>query len=88
MHCRFRRQHRLGLYIVDFVCLEHKLIVEADGGQHGVVTAQQRDETRTKWLQARGYRVIRFWNNEVLENCEGVLTAIQAELNASNNPPP
>ena len=72
---RFRRQHPLGPYVVDFFCAEAKLIVEVDGGQHA-----DDGEARTLWLEARGYRVIRFWNNDVLANTEGVLEAIRQEL--------
>src|SRR5437868_6373983 len=78
---RFRRQHPLGPYVVDFFCAEAKLIVEVDGGQHA-----DDDEARTRWLEARGYRVIRFWNNDVLANTEGVLQMILAALRA--DPPP
>ena len=71
---KFRRQQPIGPYIVDFVCFERRVIVEVDGGQH----AEQRsyDEQRTLWLQARGYRVLRFWNNDVLKNTNGVAQAI------------
>lgn len=75
---RFRRQHPIGRYVVDSVCLAEKLVVEVDGGQHAV--DRQRDEKRTAWLQSRGYRVIRFWNNEVLANTEGVYEAISQAL--------
>ena len=75
---RFRRQHPIGPYIVDFVCLAEKLIVELDGGQRAEqVTA---DEQRTAWLEGRAYRVIRFWNNDVLQNTEGALQNILAAL--------
>lgn len=77
---RFRRQHPLGSYIVDFFCPEARLIVEVDGGQHGEENAH--DARRTEWLEARGYRVARFWNNEVLSNTDGVLTAILVALGA------
>ena len=71
---KFRRQQPLGPYIVDFVCLEHRLIVEIDGGQHaGQATA---DERRTLWLEQRGFRVLRFWNNEVLAHTDDVAQAI------------
>ena len=74
---RFRRQHPLGSYVVDFLCAEAKLVVEVDGGQHA-----DESPTRTRWLEQRGYRVIRFWNNEVLANTEGVLLAILDALRA------
>jgi very-short-patch-repair endonuclease len=60
---RFRRQHPLGPYVVDFFCAARKLIVEVDGGQHAEDSA-----VRANWLEARGYRLIRFWNNDVLAN--------------------
>jgi len=72
---RFRRQHPLGPYVVDFFCAEAKLVVEVDGGQHA-----DDGDTRTRWLAARGYRVIRFWNNDVLANTEGVLQMILEAL--------
>lgn len=71
---KFRRQHPINRYIVDFVCLESMLVVELDGGQHA--TQQRRDEVRTRALEALGYRVLRFWDNDVLANTEGVLTRI------------
>jgi len=75
---RFRRQHPpLGPYVVDFFCAAAKLIVEVDGGQHA-----NDGDARTRWLEARGYRVIRFWNNEVLANTEGVLSTILGTLRA------
>lgn len=74
---KFRRQVPLGPYIVDFYCSEAKLIIEADGGQHAGST---NDEIRTTWLTKNGYRVKRFWNNEILTNSEGVLTELIALL--------
>ncbi|WP_421865409.1 endonuclease domain-containing protein [Parvibaculum sp.] len=62
----FRRQHRLDRYVVDFVCLELRLIIEIDGGQHNLASGIARDRLRTAWLESRGYEVLRFWNNEVL----------------------
>ena len=73
---KFKRQWTLGPCIVDFCCWEARLIVEVDGGQH----SPERDRTRTAWLEAQGYRVLRFWNNDVLQNLEGVLAAIAADL--------
>ncbi len=78
----FRRQHPIGRYIVDFVCLEKRLILEIDGGQHSIEI--EKDEARTKWLISEGYRVLRFWNNDVLTNLEGVLETIR--LNVLSNP--
>jgi len=72
---KFRRQHPIAPYIVDFVCLEERLIVEVDGGQHAV-----EDPTREALLRGRGFRVLRFWNHDVLTNAAGVLEAIAAAL--------
>jgi very-short-patch-repair endonuclease len=77
MH-KFRRQHPIGHYFVDFVCVELALIIELDGGQHAERVAA--DEVRTAFLEARGFRVLRFWNNDVLGNLGGVLITIEAEL--------
>jgi very-short-patch-repair endonuclease len=71
---KFRRQQPIGNYIVDFVCFDRKLIIELDGGQHA--EQQQTDDARTQWLETQGFTVIRFWNNEVLQNLEGVWQAI------------
>jgi len=67
---KFRRQHPFGDYILDFVCLENKLIIEVDGGQHG--ERAKEDEARTRNLLTAGFRVLRFWNNEVLQEIEAV----------------
>ena len=75
---RFRRQQPIGPYIVDFTTFERKLVVEIDGGQHN--EGEGRDKERTKWLEERGYRILRFWNNEVLANLEGVLERIKEAL--------
>jgi len=77
---RFRRQHPIGPYVVDFICLEEKLVIEVDGGQHA--QRQDGDSSRTEWLAERGYRVLRFWNNEVLSNIEGVFQSIRQALHA------
>jgi adenine-specific DNA-methyltransferase len=77
---KFRRQHRIGHYIVDMVCLEKKLIIEIDGGQHNEVQNQTKDKSRTKWLKEEGYQVLRFWDNDVLTNTEGVLEVIRQVL--------
>ena len=75
---KFRRQHPLPPYTVDFVCLERRLIVELDGGQHA--DAQACDTARTHALEQSGYRVLRFWNHQALSNTEGVLTFILQQL--------
>ncbi len=80
--CRFRRQHPMGVYIVDFVCLERKLIIELDGDQHGFPEHVEHDEKRSLWLQTKGYHVARFWNDEVYGNLDGVLDAILELLQA------
>lgn len=67
---KFRRQHPFGDYILDFVCLEHRLVIEVDGGQHE--QARDYDEKRTLVLQGAGFRVLRFWNTEVLQEIEAV----------------
>jgi len=82
---KFRRQHPIGAYIADFICIERKLIVEVDGGQHAEQIVE--DNVRTAWLEAQGYRVMRFWNNEVLQNIEGVLETIRCELEGDLLPP-
>ena len=74
---KFRRQQPMGSYIVDFASFERKLIVEIDGGQNNEGKIREGDEERTIRLKERGYRVMRFWNNEVLTNLEGVLERIR-----------
>jgi very-short-patch-repair endonuclease len=78
---KFRRQQPLGPYIIDFISFERKIIVELDGGQHNERRAKERDRERTAWLKERGYQVLRFWDNEVLVNIEGVLEKIREFLN-------
>jgi len=70
----FRRQHAIGNYIPDFICIEKKLIIELDGSQH--LEQEEYDKERTKYLESQGYKAIRFWNNEVMNNIEGVILAI------------
>ena len=74
---KFRRQQPIGPYIADFVCQEHRLILEADGGQH---LDNPRDDRRTSFLASKGYRVLRFWNNDILANIDGVAAVIAAAL--------
>ena len=83
---KFRRQHPLGDYILDFVCLENKLVLEVDGGQHGPQAGH--DENRTQKLQAAGFRVLRFWNNEVLKEIESVKEKIGLTAQELQSHPP
>jgi very-short-patch-repair endonuclease len=78
---KFRRQHPIGRYVVDFVCLECRLVVELDGSQH---TDCQTDEIRTRVLANAGFRVLRFWDNDVLRNTEAVLASILAAAGADH----
>lgn len=80
---KFRRQHPIGNYIVDFVCTKQAIVIELDGGQH---SSNLKDIDRTASLNGHGFAVLRFWNNEVLENIEGVLMTIEQHL--SNDPLP
>jgi very-short-patch-repair endonuclease len=73
---KFRRQTPIGPYIADFVCIELKLIVEADGGQHAEREAY--DQQRDRWLRSRGFTVLRFWNDQILRETPAVLEAIVA----------
>ena len=82
---KWRRQQPIGSYIADFVCQQARLIVEVDGGQHN---GSEADERRTAWLESVGYRVLRFWNNEVSENAEGVLIRIAQALASAPSPTP
>ena len=81
----FRRQVQIGRYIADFASHQLKLVIELDGGQHGSQTMQ--DDARTASLKSEGYRVLRFWNNDVLSNIEGVLTEIQNAIAVTPTPP-
>ncbi len=78
---KFRRQHPLGSYIPDFVCLEKKLIIELDGGQHARFEQATMDENRTDCLREKGFRIIRFWNADMLKNKEGVVIMILEAIN-------
>ncbi|MBM4121847.1 MAG: endonuclease domain-containing protein [Nitrospira sp.] len=75
---KFRRQQPIGSYIVDFVCFEKKLIVEVDGGQHAEKAVA--DTKRSDWLAAHGFRIVRFWNHEVLADIESVVVAVRQAL--------
>jgi len=79
---QFTRQYQIGNFVVDFACRRLKLAVECDGGQHADNPA---DEKRTRLIEAHGYRVIRFWNNDVLQNTEGVLIRILEDIALARN---
>ena len=83
---RFRRQHPIGRYIVDFACFDQRLVVEVDGGQHA--GQQAHDAIRSDWLQGQGYKVLRFWNNQVMGDIESVKVAILQVLESPETPPP
>lgn len=76
----FKRQHIIGDYIADFVCLPTKLIVEIDGGYHQLPEQQMSDEQRTEWLQRRGYKVLRFINEEIIADTNNVLEKIKQNI--------
>jgi very-short-patch-repair endonuclease len=81
----FRRQATIGPCFADFASHQLRLVIELDGGQHSLSTS---DEARTRYLEANGYRVLRFWNNDVLQNTSGVLMTIDAAINADRPPTP
>lgn len=75
---KFRRQEQIGRFIVDFVCYERRLIIEADGGQH--TNERAKDAERTAWLNSQGFQVLRFWNHIILTNTKEVLLEIERHL--------
>ncbi len=75
---RFRRQHAIGSFVTDFCAPRNKLIIELDGSQH--LEQEEYDKERTDYLEAQGYKVIRFWNNDVMTNIEGVILSIKFAL--------
>jgi very-short-patch-repair endonuclease len=82
---KFRRQEPIGDYIVDLVTFEKRLVIEIDGSQHAEEIEKDKDRQRDEWLRSQGFRVLRFWSNEVLQNLEGVLEAIRE--NCLRHPP-
>lgn len=80
---KFKRQHPVGPYIVDFICLAHRLVVEADGGQH---VDRGQDRARDAFLAERGLRVLRFWNDDILKDTESVLEAIRLAVGEAPSP--
>ena len=85
---KWRRQVPVDRYIADFLCESKKLIIELDGGQHATDDARRYDEKRSQILQQYGYHVIRFWNDEILNNLNGVLDSLANELGVLNSPHP
>ena len=81
---KFKRQWTIGRYVVDFCCIERRLVVEIDGGQH----TPERDARRTHAINDHGYQIVRFWNNDVLGNLVGVLTSLSLELGTDPHPCP
>ena len=79
---KFRRQHPIGNYVVDFVCLEKNLVVEVDGGQH---LGDKQDRERDAWLENEGFKVIRYWNDQVLRETDAVVEDV---LRKANSPSP
>ena len=82
---KFRRQHPVGPFVLDFACVAHRLVIEVDGGQHA---DNPGDAVRTRRLEGANWRVIRFWNNDVLSNPEGVAATIAAALADEPSPRP
>ena len=79
---QFTRQHQIGDFIADFACRSLRLVIECDGGQH---SDSPTDTGRTEVIEAHGYRVIRFWNNDILQNTDGVVEAIMEEIRLARN---
>jgi len=75
----FRRQHAISRFVVDFVCIKHKLVIELDGSQH--LEQEEQDTERTQYLELQGYKVIRFWNDKATDDIGGVIRAIENALN-------
>lgn len=82
---KFRRQQPLGQYVVDFICFEKRLIIEVDGGQHSEQISY--DSKRSQCFENQGYRLLRFWDNEVLKNTEAVVETILKTLELEDNTP-
>jgi very-short-patch-repair endonuclease len=78
----------IGPYVADLACMASRLVVELDGSQHGAEPIKAGDDARTRWLEAEGYRVLRFWNNDLVENLEGVMETIYAALHGSSSAEP
>ena len=85
--CKFRRQQSLGRFIVDFVCLERRLVIELDGGQHAEPVQAGYDANRAQWLTQQGFQVLRFWDHEVLTQVDGVKETIAKALQEKRGRP-
>ena len=83
LRTHFRRQAPIGRYVADFACLRARLLIELDGPSHSDQTTAAKDRRRTEWLEREGYRILRFWNQEVYDNMDGVLDTIYATLYGS-----
>jgi very-short-patch-repair endonuclease len=83
---KFRRQQPIGKYIVDFISFEKSIVIELDGGQHAI--EKERDIQRDEWLKREGFKILRFWDNDVLENLEGVMEVIQKNCMSPSPPLP
>ena len=81
MGLKFKRQFPIGNYIVDFVCEEKKLVIEIDGGQHNIPNNIKADEARTNYINSKGYKVLRFWNNDINHNIKGVYETLLKMIN-------
>jgi very-short-patch-repair endonuclease len=84
----FRRQAPVGAYIVDFVSFRSRLVIEADGGQHGLSNGARSDRVRDDFLRSQGFRVVRFWNSEIDQNLDGVMEAIVNALKCPHRADP
>jgi very-short-patch-repair endonuclease len=87
-HSHFRRQATIGPYFADFACHERRLVIEVDGSQHNQPENIVRDTERSIYLESQGYRILRFWNNDVLKNIDGVMEAILAAMHQQEAGPP
>lgn len=85
---KFRRQAPIGHYIVDFVCFPKKFVIELDGGQHAEAKHKEKDDARDAWLTSQGFTVLRFWDNDILQNIEGVGEKIVRYCDTLPQPPP
>jgi very-short-patch-repair endonuclease len=80
---RFRRQAPVGPYIVDFISFRSRLVIEADGGQHGMPEGARSDQVRDRLLHAQGFKILRFWNSDIDQNLDGVMESVLASLDSS-----